>query len=356
MTTFLGCDPVQLGDVAQLLEQQADDVGTQIALLDRAADVTWEGADADQFREELGTLRTDSQGLTAALENSAQRLREEADQQDQVSHAYPVGLRRAPGNPLGTARHLWALPHMFSGPDLGQAIPQWRKHLPHVSAPSSAGEPWISPEGLQNASHLRHLAVGKVPGLRWVQEAVDAHTTIGQCIDMLEEGAEYFGVAEPLAPAFDVAHGAHDLAGHAIGEEDSIAGKVLGDLDIEIANLARTHTAVGDAVADRDPAGVAASLETGLIYHTAAGADMTAEVFTFHGRTLAPAHWIGSGATRLADAGEGHLPTPAIDYLRTTGENAEASASGTEDLVDLVTDPEALLEFRRERVRMPWDQ
>lgn len=356
MTTFLGCDPVQLGDVAQLLEHQADDVGTQIALLDRAADVTWEGADADRFRKDLDALRTDSQGLTAALGNSAQRLREEADQQDQVSHAYPVGLRRAPGNPLGTARHLWTLPDMFSGPDLGQAIPQWRKHLPHMSAPSSAGEPWISPEGLQNASHLRHLAVGKIPGLRWVQEAVDAHTTIGKCIDELEEDADYFGVAEPLAPAFDVVHGVHDLTGYAIGEEDSVAGKVLGDLDIEIANLARTHAAVGDAVADRDLAGVAASLETGLLYHTAAGADMTAQVFTNHGRRLAPAGWIGDAATGLADAGEGYLPAPTVAYLRTTGENIETITSGTEGFVDLMTDPEALLDVRREQVTMSWDQ
>jgi uncharacterized protein YukE len=359
MPTFLGCDPVQLGDTALLLENHADDVTAQTALLDQAADLAWEGADADRFREDLDALRTGTMDLTSALESMARQLREEADQQEQASRADPTGIRRIPGNPLDKARHLWALPAPFSAPAINRGFARWRERMPQISpsaVPDSDGEPWISPEEIEDASHIRHLAVGKIPGAKWVQTAVDVHTDIGHGIDEAEHAAQDLGIDEELSPVLGLARGVHGVTGHAVGQDDSIVGTILGDADVAVANTGRTIRGMTDAVMDGDPGGVAAALETGLVYNSAVGNDVALELLTNHRSSLAPAHWIGSGAQYLADGTEGHVPEAVTDYLRTTGRNAEAGADTADEFADFVTDPEAMLESRRENLSLPWDR
>ncbi|WP_152353391.1 hypothetical protein [Brachybacterium subflavum] len=91
MSGFLGCDTVQMQQLARRFESAASGLQTRAGVLDAAGGLRWEGPDAESFRAAAANAGRQLCSHSARLRALADDLRSQADEQERVSSAPGAG-------------------------------------------------------------------------------------------------------------------------------------------------------------------------------------------------------------------------------------------------------------------------
>lgn len=257
MSGFLGCDTVQMQQLARRFERAASGLETRAGVLDAAGGLRWEGPDAETFRAAAGNAGRQVRSRSARLHALADDLRSQADEQERVSMAEGAGgatagtdaaaigpaaggARIGPGSGVdGLDLGAMARNDLFDMFEDATGLDEDDVHDLVEPHPLGYGDPegmsrWVSETSSKLAKKLFELTQRPVPG--WLAPGKPfAHPIDPGLADAVRERAEALDApVRPHDPSFDL-DAAHEQQGselrHSLLARVPYAGEAQAALD-----------------------------------------------------------------------------------------------------------------------------
>ncbi len=343
MSTFLGCDPVQMEQMADRFTAAATRMRMQAEdFTQRALTVPWNGADAEAHCAD--SLRTWSEvtGFAESLEETARKLIAQAAEQEEASrpdHVFTRDVLTALAtSPAGQIADL-----------IGNLRPAQPFPLPSEPTPMKHPDLWeTSEEAKEIASFIREKVMSKIPGGGLVNFLFRAHDVHGDILDSAENtlndaGFEHAGAF--LAPV----RFSYALQDGLLGE-DSAARQYVNIVERGILSDVQTVADAGAAICHGDIGGAVSAVDRGVYRKI----DNFAELATVN-----PGEPLFGFASDVADIGADVTRPFNPDVAETLDQVSDGLDEKREDIRefrDTVTDLQSVYEFRREKAPMPWDE
>ncbi|PWH06909.1 hypothetical protein DEO23_08415 [Brachybacterium endophyticum] len=403
MTGFLGCDTARMITLAERLAGAAGRLAAQGELLTAAAGVSWEGPDAEAFREGSARARTEAASCAADLTDAAQKILVHAQEQERASSAEDspppslADLAERLGTPLrdplpwGHPEQDWgdAVRHDLFGlsdeelREIARPVPLgYRDHEEMMEAvrrttdragevvgglverardlADSWGEPVrarddeydLDPVFEKHGSHLRHVLTAPVPYAGEVQTAMDIHGRVSDALDSVERAAQERGYGEAVAPVVSVAR-AHGALGEAVLGEHSVLGEAASHIDSSLGSSLQSVWETTHALGQGDLGGAAQAMENNAYRQLGIGV---------HALTTTPAPMLGDAASSYLGAGADVLDSPVFAGTSVNGDQlrrAQAAVDGATEIWERgrtnIADMKPALDLRKQYAPMPWD-
>lgn len=409
MSNFWGCDTQAMAALGERFTDaagRADMLGAHLA--QSSLTVSWEGPDAQEHRErtlrELAVL-TD---LMEEVRRLAERLRGEAEQQDEASEAdsrsgtstqvparsgAPMPWHLPPGLPRLSREDGFPspLPPWPVGPGLydPEGVTRWKERLRGIELPDlkyvrlmmadptrqSDERPWplqaaprsrdglmlpdppsdptgsdLAPSAEQQdaAERSRASMLSTLPVVGPVQTVMGMHTALGAGLEGTRDSlvAEDAHAAAALMTPFRVSHA---LSGAVLGEH-SMLGQVGSVIDAKFASALQTQADLTSAVENRDLGAGARAVEQAMFRDAGSTGDllMSSPLSTV-GHTTAELTAIASDATRP-------VAPEVSEALGDVSDHVSEQVDRFEQWTDASAHAQRLYDLRREAVPLPWDE